>query len=430
MVAASDNRFAPSEGLRWLYVDFNSYFASVEQQLNPYLRGKPVAVVPVETDSTCAIAASYEAKAFGVKTGTPIYEAKKMCPGIICVLAQHNRYVAFHERLLDEIDRHVPVAKVCSIDEMACSLMKNERSPDRAIAIAQSIKAGIAQNVGEHIKCSIGIAPSKYLAKVATDLQKPDGLTILMPEDLPDRLLQLKLRDLPGIGANIERRINDAGIQDMQGLLKLQPKHMRAIWGSLWGEKMWYYLRGYDLPEEETERSTVGHSHVLAPEMRPPDQAYMIARRLTMKAAARLRRMEYHAEKFSLSIRIEDGPRLGLEAGCLPSQDSFIFLKLLEDLWQALMKETGRKRIKKINIMIHRLIPDKDLNIQPDLFAMAAPAAAVKKKDEKISQAMDVLNHKFGRDTVLLGMTSNQDKSATGTKIAFTRIPDMEEFLE
>lgn len=430
MIASSDSRFVPSAGLRWLYVDFNSYFASVEQQLNPHLRGKPVAVVPVETDSTCAIAASYEAKAFGVKTGTPIYEAKKMCPGIICVLAQHNRYVEFHELLLDEIDQHIPVAKVCSIDEMACSLMENERPPERARAIAHSIKVGIAQNVGEHIKCSIGIASSKYLAKVATDLQKPDGLTVLMPHDLPDRLLELKLRDLPGIGANIERRINDAGVYDMPGLLKLQPKHMRAIWGSLWGEKMWYYLRGYDLPDEETERSTVGHSHVLAPDMRPPAQAYMIARRLTMKAAARLRRMEYHAEKFSLSVRIEDGPRIGLEASCQPSQGSFIFLKLLEDLWQALMKETGKKRIKKVNVLIHGLIPDRDLNVQPDLFAMAAPAAAAKKKDEKISKVMDVLNHKFGRDTVLLGMTSNQDKSATGTKIAFTRIPDMEEFLE
>ena len=94
--------------LRWLYVDFNSYFASVEQQLRPQLRGRPVAVVPVETDSTCAIAASYEAKAFGIKTGTPIYEAKKRCPDLVCVLADHSRYVDFHQRILEEVDRHIP----------------------------------------------------------------------------------------------------------------------------------------------------------------------------------------------------------------------------------------------------------------------------------------------------------------------------------
>src|SRR6266851_8008685 len=93
----------PELSLRWLYVDFNSYFASVEQQLRPELRGKPIAVVAVETDSTCAIAASYEAKAFGVKTGTPIYEAKRLCPGLICVLARHECYVEFHHRLIEDL---------------------------------------------------------------------------------------------------------------------------------------------------------------------------------------------------------------------------------------------------------------------------------------------------------------------------------------
>src|SRR5277367_3316345 len=131
MTLPSSNPLAPPTGLRWPYVDFNSYFASVEQQLDPRLRGKPVAVVPVETDATCAIAASYEAKAFGVKTGTMIYEAKKMCPGLICVLGKHEHYVEFHERILDEIDHHIPVTDVCSIDEMACSLMNNERSLER-----------------------------------------------------------------------------------------------------------------------------------------------------------------------------------------------------------------------------------------------------------------------------------------------------------
>jgi DNA polymerase-4 len=425
-----ESHFSPPDGLRWLYIDFNSYFASVEQQLNPQLRGKPIAVVPVETDSTCAIAASYEAKAFGIKTGTPIYQARKMCPGIICVLAQHARYVEFHERILEEIDNHIPVTAVCSIDEMACSLMDNEQSPARARAIAQSIKAGISRNVGEYIRCSIGIAPSKYLAKVATDLQKPDGLTVLMPEDIPARLLELKLRDLPGIGHNIERRINQANIHDMRALMKLQPKHMRAIWRSIWGEKMWYYLRGFDLPEEKTSRSSIGHSHVLAPEMRPPAQAYLIARRLTMKAAARLRRMEYHAERFSLSARIEDGPRLSLEAMCQPSQDSFIFLKLLDQLWRRLLQDTRKNRIKKVSVLLHGLIADNDLNIQADLFALATPVAAAKKKNESISKTIDHINQKFGRDTILVGMTAGQDKAGASTKIAFTRIPDMAEFLE
>src|SRR5579864_4335998 len=115
----------PTE-LRWLYVDFNSYFASVEQQLRPELRGKPIAVLPVMTDSTCAIAASYEAKAFGIRTGTPIYEAKQMCPGLICVIGKHERYVEFHHRIREEVGNHIPIDVVASIDEVACRLMDNE----------------------------------------------------------------------------------------------------------------------------------------------------------------------------------------------------------------------------------------------------------------------------------------------------------------
>ncbi|WP_222872691.1 hypothetical protein [Hankyongella ginsenosidimutans] len=168
----------PPSGLRWLYVDFNSYFASVEQQEQPRLRGRPVAVVPVDTDFTSAIAASYEAKAYGVRTGTMIRDAKRMCPGLICVPARHDLYVDYHHRALAEIERHIPVTAVCSIDEAACRLMDNEAPADVAIGIARSIKRGLAANVGEYVRCSIGIAPNRYLAKVATDLQKPDGLTL------------------------------------------------------------------------------------------------------------------------------------------------------------------------------------------------------------------------------------------------------------
>ena len=95
--------------LNWLYLDLNSYFASVEQQLQKQLRNKPIAIVPVMTDATCAIAASYEAKAYGIKTGTMIYEAKKLCPELICVEANHENYVEYHHKILAEIDKYIPI---------------------------------------------------------------------------------------------------------------------------------------------------------------------------------------------------------------------------------------------------------------------------------------------------------------------------------
>jgi DNA polymerase-4 len=169
---------------------------------------------------------------------------------------------------------------------------------------------------------------------------------------------------------------------------------------------------------------------VLAPEMRPPAQAYDVARRLTMKCAARLRRMDYYAESFHLSVGLEKGGRFGLDAKCDPAQDSFAFLNMLDDMWARLMPEVKDRRLKKISVTVDKLIEGKDLNAQPDLFAPAPAATKKQEKNTKISKAMDKLNQKFGRDTVLVGMTPEKGKSLSGAKIAFTRIPDAAEFLE
>ncbi len=412
--------------LRWLYVDFNSYFASVEQEMQPRLRDKPVIVVPVETDSTCAIAASYEAKAYGIRTGTPVWEAKQKCPGLILVLANHEAYIDYHHRILAELDNHIPVTAVCSIDEAACRLMDNETAEPVARRIAMSIKRGLAANIGKHIRCSIGIAPNRYLAKVATDLQKPDGLTVLHPHDLPQSLYPLALRDLPGIGRNMEQRLHQAGIHDMQTLMGLPPARMHDIWGSIWGPRMWQLLRGADLPEIETERRTVGHSHVMAPGLRNPETAIYVARRLTLKAATRLRRMDYYATALAFSARLESGEKLRAEARCWRAQDSVTFIGMLDHMWAGTVGKTQNARLKKVSVTLHGLMPASA--VQPDLLYLHG--GAKQRRAETLSHAMDKLNHKYGRDTVLLGMLPLQGKTFSGTKIAFTRIPDLQEFSE
>lgn len=421
-----DHTHRPAAQLRWIYIDFNSFFASVEQQLNPALRGKPIVVVPVESDYTAAIAASYEAKAFGIKTGTPIHEAKRLCRDLICVQADHEHYVDFHHRIQQEVEKHIPITKVCSIDEVACRLMDNETSPERATEIALSIKRGLAENIGECVTCSIGIAPNRYLAKVAGELQKPNGLVVLPLAGLPGPLLSLKLTDLPGVGRNMNERLHRKGISTMRGLWNLSPLQMRKAWGSVWGERMWHYLRGTELEEEETTRSSIGHSHVLSPEVRPPEKARLVARRLTLKAASRLRRMDYYASHFSLSVRLESGARYFAESHCYRAQDSLTFLHMLDHLWQRLMREVRGENIKKVSVNMLNLVAAADL--QPEL----VPEENLKHREkwEKMSKALDKINQKYGRDSILLGAADEQKKGFTGTKIAFTRIPDKEEFRE
>src|SRR6202046_4839849 len=177
--------------LRWLFLDLNSYFASVEQELRPELRDRPMAVVPLLADTTCCIAASYEAKKYGVRTGTQVGEAKRLCPGIVLVEARHELYVDYHHRIVEAVESCVPVTAVLSIDEMACRLMGRERPLLAAIDLARRVKDRIRERVGPMLRSSVGLATNRYLAKIASDMEKPDGLVALPLDILPRALRQL-----------------------------------------------------------------------------------------------------------------------------------------------------------------------------------------------------------------------------------------------
>lgn len=428
--------FSPEkQGLQWLFLDLNSYFASVEQQENPALRGKPVAVLPSMTDSTCAIAASYEAKAYGVKTGTKIYEAKRMCPGLRCVPARHNIYVDYHHRILEEVIKHIPINKVWSIDELSSRLPPRLRNPEAARDVAQRLKEGIWKNVGPAISCSIGVAPNSFLAKVATEIEKPNGLVILEPHALPCRLLSLELTDLPGINVRMNDRLSRAGIKSVEDLWNISPKHARRIWGSVAGERFWYNLRGYDVPDLHTNPAMIGHSRVLDPELRTLEKARLVARRLTIKAASRLRRQEFYAARFSFSARIiyadrgKGSERWRGEVPLSPAQDNFIFLQALDELWDVMCASCNPHRLLKVSVTMTGL--RRRTEITPDLFETAAPQHQKQtQKNENLSRVMDALNGKYGAETVRLGESPKTESGFVGTKIAFSRIPDRAEFQE
>jgi len=415
--------------LNWLYLDLNSYFASVEQQLQKHLRNKPIAIVPIMTDATCAIAASYEAKAYGVKTGTMIYEAKKLCPELICVEAKHENYVAYHHKILAEIDKYIPIEIIASIDEVACKLIGNQKQEEKASQLAKNIKKGLQKNVGTYIRCSIGIAPNRFLAKTASNLEKPDGLQILYSKDIPERIKHFKLSDLTGIGRAMEYRLNKSGILSIPELYNITPKHMRKIWGNVQGEKFWHMLRGEEITDIKTERKTIGHSHVLEPKWRKIKLAEKVMSRLLLKAASRLRRMNYYSSRLSLSIKTEKGLRLEGKSTFYGACDNKKLLEESRKIWKNLIKNKKIIKIKKISVTLYKL--EKKNELQPSLFENFDKKIILNtNRFEKISQTMDTINSRFGRDSVTLGEIPNKIKSFSGTRIAFTRIPAKQEFHE
>ncbi len=298
----------PDDRFAFLHIDLNSFFASVEQQLHPEYRGKPTAVVGTMADTGTIIAASYECKALGVKTLTKVGEARARIPDIIFVNGSHSVYAKYSHDIAAAIERVCPVAHTPSIDEMVCQLMGREGEPPRARQIALAIKQAIRDDVGETLRCSIGMAPNRYLAKIASDMQKPDGLIGLLPSQLPRAIAHLELRDLPGVGARTEERLHKKGIRSMPDLLALDRPAMHKLWDSVWGDRLYHWLRGHATGDDgapvpnETQKS-LGHSHVLGPTHRSAEGAWAVAHKLLHKAAMRLRMEHFHAGTIAVTIK-------------------------------------------------------------------------------------------------------------------------------
>jgi DNA polymerase-4 len=398
-----------SHSLRWLFLDLNSYFASIEQELRPELRNQPVAVVPVMANTTCCIAASYEAKAFGVKTGTLVSEARRLCPRIQLVEARHKLYVDYHHAIVTAVESCLPVAVVMSIDEMACRLMGRERSVENAIAIAKKIKQAIREKVGSTLRCSVGLAPNRFLAKVASDMQKPDGLVVIQSSDLPQILYSLELNDFPGIGTQMFKRLQFHGVQTVEQLCALSKAEMKRIWNGIVGERVWHWLRGDDVAEPLTRRQTVGHSHVLPPDFRTEEGAYAVLQKLVHKAAARLRKMRYWAGGLALTIRFGKGRDWSAKTSMVECQDTITMLEALQSVW----RERPAGSPLAVGVTLFDLVPEQlhTLSLFED------------PRRSRLAAAIDAINAKYGTDTVYFGGIHTARHTAP-TRIAFTSIPD------
>ncbi len=402
--------------LRALFVDFNSYFASVEQQEQPALRGRPTAVLPVMTDSTCCIAASYEAKRFGIKTGTNAGEARKRCPEIVLVEARPSLYVEYHHRLIAAVDACVPVTEVRSIDEMSCALRGPWREPETARRLARDIKARIAATVGECLLSSIGIAPNVFLAKTASDMQKPNGLVVIDEGDLPEVLFPLKLRDFCGIGASREARLHACGIRTVEELCRASKEVLRRAWNGIEGDRIYALLRGEEVERPPSQRCTVGHSHVLEPKCRTRPLAEAVLHRLLQKAAARLRALGYLAGGLSVSVKFLGHQRWGDEISFLETQETLDLIRVFDLLWRRCPSSLPPPLA--VGVTLFHLTAAH--NVTPNL-----PQLESLRFGKALDEAMDKLNQCYGKNTVYFGGAQTALDSAP-TRIAFTHIPALE----
>lgn len=387
---------------RTLYLDMNSFFASVEQQLNPAIRGRPVGITAMEGLHGACVAASYEAKAFGVKTGTSVRDAMRMCPGIVLLPSRHRLYVRYNLRVAEVLDRYAELERIRSVDEFQLSLSGETSTLEGAVALVRVLKERVAAEVGECLRFSAGIGTNHLLAKIAGKLEKPNGCRHLGPDNMPDAIAHLALDDLPGISRAMLARLEAAGIADMTALCRLDPRHARAIWHSVEGERFVRQLQGEPIPLIETSRGGYGQSKILAPEYRKPSAAYLVSRWLIEKACTRLRRDGWVAGSFAIQIARADQHGIHSTMSCAQSQDSALFLRINRLMWRRAWRRGLLQGQTILSVGVHLAHLERlDRRNGDMLLGLRAGAMT---RGERVSEAMDAVNRRFGAGSIKRGL--------------------------
>lgn len=271
-----------------MWIDINSCFATIEQQANPLLRGKPVAVAAFPTPRGCILAASVEAKKLGIKTGMRVAEGRAIYPKLVVLSPDPAKYRAVHLKLRRLLETYSPEVIPKSIDEFSLKLKNSKNQKRQAIEIKQKIK----EKIGDYLMVSVGIAPNRYLAKIAAGLQKPDGLVEINQNNFWDIYVNLKLTDLTGIKERMKLRLNCLGIQSVFDLYHYE-KPIYGIW--------WYLrLRGYEVDDFQVKRRSF--SNEIALKLNKMSDVSPIVVRLAEKALSRARAAGYRAQKGQIFI--------------------------------------------------------------------------------------------------------------------------------
>jgi len=403
-----------------LYIDFDAFFANIEKQVEPGIRSRPVGITALGSEHSALITRCYMAKRMGITRGMRVSDARAACPDIAIRVARPDVYVDIHNKILEEMNRHVPVKKVWSIDEMECELIGRER--DRAYEIGLAIQDGLRRNIGPYITPSIGLAPNQFLAKVAAEMEKPNGFVMLRAEDLPGPLLRLQLSDLPGISRGMEKRLSAAGVLSVKDFWNISAKHARAIWRNVEGERMWAQLHGYKIERPATTRRMFGHSRMLSGEFKDPKRAVDCLRLLTVKAANRLRRENYTAAAMSISLRGQDRKRWSGETQFAPCRDDHSLLGHMHNLYDRGITELRPRRLSSVNVMLHKIaLPTqrgRDLFEDQDT-----------RNWDALTDVMDSFNRKEKKAVIHLGPRHKIPGGYAGAKIAFGRVPDEKDFF-
>ena len=374
-----------------MHIDLNSCFATVEQQARPMLRGRPVAIINRLTENTAIITASYEAKAKGVKVGMKFREAKALCPGLIALESDPSKYRYVYHRLLDIMKDYSSHVTMKSIDEGVIDFHNTtaEMQGRDLVEIGHEIKQRLRDEIGVWMRCNIGIATNRFLAKTAAGLHKPDGLDVITPENIHEVLGTLALTDLTGIAGQNQKRLNSVGIftplEFLQAdVVTLQKIVFKSVVGRWWYDR----LRGFEVDDVATDIKRVGRQYVLESFNLSHDEISQRLHHLCESVGSRLRSQQKSARGIYVYAKtLERGYWHSSTLAQLPfSSDQTISL-LARHLF-----DKAPEGIKEIGVHCYELEPIEDQQVS--LFNDQIV------RERQVTSAIDGINNRYGDRTI------------------------------
>jgi len=427
-----------------MHIDLNSCFSTIEQQANPLIRNKPVAVAAYTSDNGVVLAASYDAKALGIKLGIHVGDARKICPELIVLMPDAAKYREAHKRfrevLLDYTSDVVPK----SIDEFVIDFTGSEalRRGRDLQDVGFEIKERIKEHLGEYVTVNVGIGPNRFLAKLAAGLHKPDGLDVITHENLLETLGTIGLRDLPGINYRYEARLRAAGIGSPLDFLYAEGKFLKNfVFYSKVGHYWQRRLRGWEVDNREFARKTIGHQYALQTKTFEPAELRRLLMKLSEKVGRRLRNAGLQAGGLHLSIRfvgaepdgstVPSAPEFGwhVKAGYSTPRRYLYWHKgrktahplyATQDIYLAaavlLEQATIITKVSQLSITLYDLQP-----INPEQLGLFEEQTL---RQKRLARAADIANDRYGEFTVVPAIMANMDKVILD-RVAFGGIRDL-----
>lgn len=405
-----------------MFIDMNSFFASCEQQDDINLRHKPVAVCTYLSPYSPIIAPSIEAKRFGVKTGMRMNDAKKLCPELIQVDTTPNKYRDYHVKIMDVLRSYSQDVIPKSIDEAVINFKNYHLVYKDLHQLGLQIKQDITLKVGDYLKCSIGLAPNTFLAKLASGIQKPDGFVTITPETIDEVLGKLKLESLPGIAKGTSRKLVMAGINSPLELRYAQPQFLKNALKSIVGYYWYCRLNFMEVDLSSKPYKSMQAMRQISQENRKSIQYLQdLMLSLSMRLEKRMVTQELYARSINIYFGYEDGTSWANHTRSeLPIQDGNRLLEIYKKLIADGEVETGEPLINhkmtSMSLNVSAFVTS-DL-VQSDMFY-------TDQKRDHLRKIVYQIKNRFGSESIMKGAEVTRQK-AFQDMIGFGSIKDLQ----